>query len=161
MPVGHPLLRAEPAGTRERDWVTGQVLPVAVLRTRREIVNGDVVTLGENQFYAWRDSTGVVFLVEAILEVGGRSLVVYRAPKSVAKARRLLGKTRLAADGTSIRWLLMIVRPRGRAPRSSSASNVKVTIRLTEQEHRRWSAMADGSSLGEWIRATCNERARR
>lgn len=46
-------------------------------------------------------------------------------------------------------------RPVGRPRRAKKAAETRITIRLTEQEARRFesSAIREGISLGEWFRA--------
>lgn len=43
----------------------------------------------------------------------------------------------------------------GRPRRAKSAADVRITIRLTEQEHRAWIKAAGDLPLGEWIRKRC------
>jgi hypothetical protein len=51
----------------------------------------------------------------------------------------------------------------GRNPRGSAAADTRVTIRLTDEEHARYTAAADtaGITLGQWLRAAAEAQIKR
>lgn len=48
-------------------------------------------------------------------------------------------------------------RKRGRPPRAGTAANKRFTVRLTDEEYKRWRKAAVGQTFNDWVRKACNK----